>query len=528
VIITKGDGTMKLRIVLILLFLIAWYLIAIIKLFQIQVLNNKYKQIANQQFILRIQRFPKRGTVYDRNLRPIAYSIPRLQVYQYLKDAVDYYGILNAFKHESVENNNNYPKLISRDVPVEYKKFILSPKEKGFFAIKYYKRVYPFYEISQNVIGFVIDTLGMEGLEKALDNYLKGYSGYEEIFQSADGKRFFLPKESKNEPKNGLDIITTLDMRIQEIAYRNLRNGVISESANWGFVIVLNPKTGEILAMANYPNSYKNYAIQLMFEPGSTFKIFTFAKAIELNLISDSDSVFVNKEGIMIDNHRIKNVEKTQGYITYKKALSYSINSVFAEIGVKLGGIQLFEIARRVGFGIRTDVLLNGETNGILKRRFRNIDVANFAIGQGFSINGLQIAMAYSCIANGGYLLAPKIVLKVGDSLYNKPYVIRRCFSKKITEKLKELLIDVVENGSGKLAKIESLKIAGKTGTSQKFINGSYSDDKVITSFIGFFPADDPNYLIYVVLDEPKKNKFGGTSAAPIFRNIVLEIIQKI
>ncbi|MEO0202975.1 MAG: penicillin-binding protein 2, partial [candidate division WOR-3 bacterium] len=349
---------------------------------------------------------------------------------------------------------------------------------------------------------------------------------YEEIFQSADGNRFLLISNNKNQPIDGLDIITTLDMKIQEIAYRYLKEVVLSENANWGFVIVLNPKTGEILSMANYPNSYKNYAIQFMYEPGSTFKIFTFAKALELSLISDSDSVYVEKEGILINGYRIKNVEKTEGWISYKKALSYSINSVFSQLGIKMGGNQLYEVARRVGFGIRTDVSLNGETNGILKRRYRNIDIANFAIGQGFSINGLQMALAYSCIANEGYLLAPKIVLKIGDSVYNKTYTIRKCFSKNIANKLKDLLLDVVENGSGKLAKIEGLKIAGKTGTSQKFLDGSYSDDKVITSFIGFFPADNPKYLIYIVLDEPKKNKFGGTSAAPVFRKIAKEILN--
>ncbi|MEO0143404.1 MAG: penicillin-binding protein 2 [candidate division WOR-3 bacterium] len=516
---------MKLRIVLILVFLIVWYLIAIAKLFHIQIIDRQYKQIANNLFKLKISRFPKRGTIYDRNLRPIAYSIPVLELYQYLDNIVDYYGILKSL-NISPDTSKKFPKLLSKEVPIEYRKFIISPKERGLFAIKYYKRIYPFYEISQNIIGFVVDTIGMEGLEKALDIFLRGKSGYEEIFQSADGNRFLLPYGNKNQPINGLDVITTLDMKIQEIAYRYLKETILQENANWGFVIVLDPRTGEILAMANYPNSYKNYAIQFMYEPGSTFKIFTFAKALELNLISDSDSVYVEKDGIIIDGYRIKNVEKTQGWISYKKALSYSINSVFSQLGIKMGGIQLYEIARRVGFGIRTDVSLNGETNGILKRRYRNIDIANFAIGQGFSINGLQMALAYSCIANGGYLIAPKIVLKIGDSLYNKTYTVRKCFSDKIANKLKELLLDVVENGSGKLAKVEGLKIAGKTGTSQKFIDGSYSDDKVITSFIGFFPVDNPRYLIYVVLDEPKKNKFGGTSAAPLFRKIAKEIIS--
>ncbi len=479
----------------------------------------------SEVYKLKISRFPKRGTIYDRNLRPIAYSIPMLQVYQYLDSIVDYYGILDSLRIR-LSKSDKLPFLISKEVPIEYRKYIISPYERGLFAIRYYKRVYPFDEISQNVIGFVVDTIGMEGIEKALDKFIKGKSGYEEVFQSADGKRFILPSSNRNQALNGLDIITTLDMKIQDIAYKHLKKAVLEENANWGFVIVLNPKTGEILAIANYPNSYKNYAIQFMYEPGSTFKIFTFAKALELNLIDENDSIFVNNEGIIVDGYRIKNVEKTKGWITYRKALSYSINSVFAKIGIKMGGNQLFEIARRVGFGIRTDVLLNGETNGILKRRYKNIDVANFAIGQGFSINGLQMALAYSCIANGGYLLAPKIVLKIGDSLYNKPVYIRRCFSNEMANKLKKLLVDVVDSGSGKLAKIDSIKVAGKTGTSQKFVDGSYSDDKVITSFVGFLPADDPNYLVYVVLDEPKKNKFGGTSAAPLFRNIVKEILK--
>ncbi|MCS7245239.1 MAG: penicillin-binding protein 2 [candidate division WOR-3 bacterium] len=481
--------------------------------------------MAKNQFKLKITRFPQRGTIYDRNLRPIAYSIPRLMVYQYLDSVVDYYGILKYLKIKD-NTNSKLPKLLSDDVPIEYRKFIISPKERGLFAIKYYKRLYPFFEISQNLVGFVSDMDGMEGLERSLDMYLKGSVGYEEVFQSADGKRFYIPYSNKNEPKRGLDVITTIDMKIQNIAYNHLKNAVISEGANWGFVIVADPQSGEILAMANYPNSYKNYSIQYMYEPGSTFKIFTFAKALELNLISDSDSVFVNRDGILVDGYRIKNVEKTSGYITYGEALSYSINSAFAKLGITMGGNELYEIARRVGFGIRTDVLLNGETNGILKRRYKNIDIANFAIGQGFSINGLQMVMAYSCIANGGYLVVPRIILKIGDTLYSNRIVVRKCFSSDISNKLKLILLDVVERGSGKLAKMDNIKVAGKTGTSQKFLDGSYSDDKVITSFIGFFPVEYPKYLIYVVLDEPKFNKFGGTSAAPVFKRIARDILK--
>lgn len=520
-----GTGSMKIRMTLIILILIVWLAIVIVKLFQVQILDSKYKNLAKNQFKLKIARFPQRGTIYDRNLRPIAYSIPRLMVYQYLDSVVDYYGILRYLKIKD-NDSSKLPKLLSNDVPIEYRKFIISPKEKGLFAIKYYKRLYPFFEVSQNLVGFVSDMDGMEGLERSLDKYLKGSVGYEEVFQSADGKRFYIHHNNKNEAKRGLDVITTIDMKIQNIAYNHLKNAVISESASWGFVIVVNPQSGEILAMANYPNSYKNYSIQYMYEPGSTFKIFSFAKALELNLISDSDSVFVNREGILVDGYRIKNVEKTSGYITYSEALSQSINSAFAKIGIMMGGNELYEIARRVGFGIKTDVLLNGETNGILKRRYKNIDIANLAIGQGFSINGLQMVMAYSCIANGGYLLAPRIVIKIGDSLYSDRIVIRRCFSTHMADKLKSLLVNVVEKGSGKLAKIENIKVAGKTGTSQKFIDGSYSDDKVITSFIGFFPVESPRYLIYVVLDEPKFNKFGGTSASPVFKKIALDILK--
>ncbi len=521
---------MKAKLRLVLFLVVLWFLINVFFLARLQLLNNEYRELARKQFTLKLKRPPIRGNIYDRYMRPMALSIPRIDVYQRLEEIEDHIGILEKLGIEPYEDVDRFPKLLKRNVPIEYKELLLSRKVKGVFLVKTVQRIYPFKEEAKNIVGFSLpppESRGVEGLEKTLDEFIRGKEGYEVFFQSADGRRFLLPERERNEPTKGEDVITTLDMEIQRIAYEHLKEAVIREEANWGFAIVLEPYTGEVLAIAQYPSSYRNYAIQYMYEPGSTFKVFPLAKALEKGIIEPSEKVFVRKEGIVIDGIRIKNVKEVEGYITWKQALEQSVNSAFAKLGLRLGGLELYEIAIRMGFGIRTDILLNGETNGIVKLRKRRIDIANMAIGQGLSVNGMQMAMAYACIANGGKLLAPRLLKRIGEQTFTDEVFVRRCLDESIATKIKELLVSVVDSGSGKLARIEGMKVAGKTGTSQKFDRerGEYSQEKVITSFIGFLPADKPRYLIYVVLDEPKHNKFGGTSAAPVFRKIAEDIL---
>ncbi len=519
---------------------IVWFLIVVALLARIQIAGiEEYRKLAEKQSLRIIKRPPFRGGIYDRNHRPLALSIPVLDLYQrVIRDSVlDYVGLLSELGIQPVDIKPGQWKLLKKNVPIEYKLLVMSRKVRGISAIKTYTRLYPFDEVARNVVGFASrdreqSLLGKEGLEKTLEEFIGGRTGYEYFLQSAVGERFYIA--TRKEPIPGKDVRTTLDMAIQTISYSTLRKKVLEEDANWGFAIVLNPSTGEVLAMAQYRNpgmrgrGYTNYAVQYQYEPGSTVKIFTMAKALEMGIIEEDDSVFVPRGGLRIGKYRIRNVSDEKGYITWRYALAHSVNTAFAKLGLRIGADSLYAIFRRVGFGLKTDILLNGETNGRLIKRKRRIEIANWAMGQGLSVSGIQMAMAYSCIANGGWLLAPRLLLQVGKQHYDSRVVVRRCMDDSTAMRLKELLTVVVDSGSGRLARIEGIKVGGKTGTAQKFdpATGAYSNTRVVTSFIGFFPVDTPRYLIYVVVDEPKKHRYGGTVAAPVFREIALQILN--
>jgi len=528
------------RLKLVQLGVILWFLIVLALLARIQIIGiEEYKELAEKQSLRIIKRPPFRGGIYDRNHRPLALSIPVLDLYQrVVKDSVkDATGLLKKLGIEPLDIKPGQWRLLKKNVPIEYKPLVMSRKLKGISAIKTYQRIYPFDQVARNVVGFASrdrgqGLVGKEGLEKTLEEFIGGKSGYEYFLQSAVGERFYVA--TRKEPVPGENVRTTLDMIIQTVAFHAVKNKVIEENANWGFVIVVDPQTGEVMAMAQYRNpskkgrGYVNYGVQYQYEPGSTIKIFTLAKALEMGLVNEDDSIFVPKGGLKIGRYTIRNVTDEKGYITWRYALAHSVNTAFAKLGLKIGADSLYAIFRRVGFGLKTDILLNGETNGRLIKRKRKIEIANWAMGQGLSVSGIQMAMAYSCIANGGWLLAPRLLLQIGETPYDDRVIVRRCMDDSTASRLKELLTVVVDSGSGRLARIPGMEVAGKTGTAQKFDpqTGAYSTVKVVTSFIGFFPADSPRYLIYVVVDEPQKNKYGGTVAAPVFKEIALQIIN--
>ena len=516
-----------------------WSAIVLVFLARVQLIGDKELQkLIERQTSRIIKRPPFRGGIYDRSGKPLALSIPTIDIYQRLPpDSVkDYGGILRKLGIKLKETRPGQWKLLARNAPIEYRSLVLSRKVIGLSAIKTYQRAYPFGKLVDNVVGFVSRNRdgglrGLEGLEKTLEDFIGGRSGYEKFFQSAIGERFYMA--SRKEPVPGENVKTTVDIVIQKIAYEAIKKKVLYEKAEWGFVIVTRPSTGEVLAISQYRNpesnrGYVNYAVQYEYEPGSTVKIFTLAKALEMGIIDEEDSVFVPADGLIIGNHRIRNVHRVSGYVSWRYALAHSINTAFAKLGLRIGADSLYSIFRRVGFGLKTDIMLNGETNGKLIKRHRKIEIANWAMGQGLSVNGIQMAMAYGCIANGGTLLAPRLILKIGNRNFDKPVIVRRCFSDTLSARLRNLLTLVVDSGSGRRARIEGVKVAGKTGTAQKYdpLTHSYSLSRVVTSFVGFFPADSPRYLIYVVVDEPRKNKYGGTVAAPVFREIATAILK--
>jgi cell division protein FtsI (penicillin-binding protein 3) len=340
----------------------------------------------------------------------------------------------------------------------------------------------------------------------------------------------------------GHDVYLSIDQGIQFVAERELRNAARTFEATGGSVVVVDPHTGEILAMASYPgynpNDYSESdpdarrvrALADRFEPGSTMKIFTVAAGLSAKTIAPTDRLYCEKGAMPLDNVVIRDTHSSE-WLTITQILAISSNICAAKIALGMGGDKLYDAFRRFGFGETTEVPIPGESSGVLRPRGRpwvQVETASAAFGQGISVTTLQLAMAAGAIANGGELMEPILVKKVetatGEVLREAvPKVRRRAIPKAAAHTVAEMLIAVTEGeGTGVEAAIDGYEVAGKTATAQKADprTGQYSLDKFIASFVGFVPARDPQFAIAVVIDEPMIEHAGGAVAAPVFRNV--------
>jgi cell division protein FtsI (penicillin-binding protein 3) len=369
--------------------------------------------------------------------------------------------------------------------------------------------------------------------------------------RDAKGNKLFLKDNLKKE-KNDRDynILLTIDSRIQYLVETQLKEAVESKMAKGAMAIVMDPRTGEVLAMAQEPgfnpNVFsrsnlelkKNRAINDSFDPGSTFKPFVVAAALEEGVLKEKEQIFCENGAYKIANRVIHEAQrKRHGYLTYREVLKYSSNIGSAKIGQKLGKDAFYEYIKSFGFGSKTGIDLPGEASGILRSasKWTTVDAATIAFGQGISVTAMQLVTAFSAIANKGVLMKPYLVKAVVDQKGQlireyKPTIVRQIISAPTAFKMSSVLTDVVSasDGTGKNARIQNVSVAGKTGTSQKFdfASNRYSSERVRTSFVGFFPADDPQVVIYVMIDEPQRDKWGGVAAAPVFRNIGEQILR--
>lgn len=407
-------------------------------------------------------------------------------------------------------------------------------------------RKYPFGWITSNLIGFVnSENRGLEGLEFEFESILKGKDGIIELFRTADGKFSKLPESKIILPENGTDIILTIDIRIQKICSKILKEYAEKYNAKKGWVCVINPLNGEILALSSYPffdpenyhkyndENFRNNNVQYLFEPGSVFKPLTAIYAIKnskvkLNELFDVSKPIIIKD-VIINDPEIE--KKKKKYYTLEEIIVNSSNIGISQIAERLKLEELINFAYRCGFGNPTGILFPGESSGLIEKekKLTKVDLLTFSFGQGLLVSPTQIALFYSAIANNGYLLHPVIVKGIKNNKNFKEFkskiIARKIFDKKECLIIKSFLRKVVEEGSGKKAKIEGLNICGKTGTSQKVIDGKYSNELSVMSFLGFFPEENPEYLIYIGLDEPKNVRFSSEIIPEMFKKIVENII---
>ena len=396
-----------------------------------------------------------------------------------------------------------------------------------------------------------MDAGGLEGLERKYDESLKGKPEKLAWARDAKGKKLFLRVE-KNETKKdeNINLVLTIDSRIQYLVETSLKEAVLDKGAKGGLAIVMDPKTGEILALANQlgfnpnnveglkPERWRNHAIADYYDPGSTFKPFLVAGAMEEEIVRETDKFFCENGNYKIANRVIHEANKKRhGTLMVKEILKYSSNIGSAKIAQKMGKEKFHDYIKKFGFGEKTGIDLPGESPGSVRpvKNWVPVDTAMIGFGQGVSVTAIQLITAVSAIANNGVLMKPYIVRGIADNdnrlvkLYT-PTVVRKVISPDVAKRLTAMLTEVVDapDGTGKNAKMVNVAVAGKTGTSQKFdsARGVYSSEKVRTSFMGFFPADNPQVAILVILDEPQRDKWGGVASAPVFKKIGEQILN--
>lgn len=557
-----GKNWLKLRLASVLFFFIIAFAALIFRAFQLQILSGeKLKNMAQRQHTAMVQLHAERGMIYDRNGEKLAVSVLADSVYADPARVVDpaktsrqIAGILNLDRQvvlKKIEESKNFCWL-SRRISPDQAVNVADANIEGIFMVKEPKRFYPNGQLAAHVLGFAgVDANGLEGLENKYDDILKGKAEKMAWWKDAKGKKIFVHVSSDDAKKDeSVNLVLTIDSRIQYLVETHLKAAVHAKGAKGGIALVMDPKTGEILAMANElgfnPNNingltserWRNRAITDYFDPGSTFKPFLVAGALEEKTIREAERFFCENGNYVVANRVIHEAnKKSHGQLSVRDILKYSSNIGSVKIAQKLGKEKFYKYIDSFGFGAKTGIDLPGESPGLVRpaRKWTKVDAATIAFGQGVSVTAIQMITAMSAIANGGVLMKPYILRSVTDKnnipikMYN-PTVVRKVVSADTAKRLTGMLTEVVaaDDGTGKNANIVNVAVAGKTGTSQKFdfSRNVYSREKVRTSFIGFFPADNPQVAILVILDEPQRDKWGGVAAAPVFKSIGEQILN--
>lgn len=552
------------RIKLIFLIVVLVFIIIIIRVFCLQVVEyRKLNTLAENLWSRNLPVGADRGRILDRNGKVIAGNVTTSSLVlipnqiknkeEVSKNLAEVLGVSydEMYKHVSKKVSIERVHPEGRDLSYEISEKINNFKYDGVYLLKETERYYPYKETLSHVIGYVgIDNQGLSGLELLYDKYLTGTNGSIKYFSDGKGKKLVLP-EIYETPTPGMDINLTIDLDLQLILENELTNAEKKYNVEGAIGIVMDPKTGEILAMSNRPTfdptNYQNYSIETInrnlaiwssYEPGSTFKILTVAAAVNEGKINLFEDTYFDTGSIRVDGgvlHCWKH--KGHGQQTFLEVIENSCNPGFVVMGNKLGKETLFDYIYRFGFGKKTGIDLNGEGKGILfdLEKVGPLELATTSFGQGVSVTALQQVEAVSAIINNGNMYIPFVVKSISDYetgtiiKETKPNLKGKNLIKEESSKLVRYALEsVVANGSGHNAYIEGYRIGGKTGTAQKVgQDGKYMVGNYILSFIGFMPADDPKYVVYIALDGAKGvTQYGGTASAPIAKNIFNGIIN--
>lgn len=545
------------RIKIVFKFSLLFLLLIVIKVFYIQVIEyDKLSTLANELWNRNLTIKADRGKILDRNGKVIVDNQTCTGVYivpSQIKDKQEVSSILSKYLNTTKEDllsHLNKKTSIERIHPEgrcidnEISKQIDSHNLDGIYLLKESKRYYKYNNLLSHVVGYTgIDNQGLSGLELKYDNILKGQDGNIKYVSNGKGQKLSLSETYEKEIK-GQDIYLTVDLDIQLSLDNELNEAYKKYNADGAIGIVMDSKNGQILAMTSLPSfnpkNYKEYdetiinrnlAIWQNFEPGSTFKIITLAAAINENKVNIFEEYYNDKGSIKIASSTLHCWKrKGHGLQTYLQVVENSCNPGFVTLGNRLGTKTLFNYIKKLGFGKKTGIDLNGEATGILFKEDKvgPVELATTAFGQGISVSAIQQVSSLSAILNNGNLYKPYIVLKEGSKEIKPVLKESNIVTKETSELVNYALRSVVANGSGRNAYIENYQIGGKTGTAQKVgIDGRYMLNNYILSFIGFINDEDNKYVIYIALDNPKGvTQYGGVASAPIAKNVLQDIIS--
>ncbi len=526
------------------------------RLIWVQLLDGlELSYIADKGGKSRITIQSRRGTIYDRKGQPlsenlgdyVSLSVNRSQILspeRLINDLSKVTGRTDSHFRSHLSSGNNYITL-ARKVSKHQSSQL---KELGWELIEEtdIKRGYPYHEIAGQVLGFTdVDSRGISGLEYTFERILKGESGWRNVEVDAFGNPQIKQKLPYQPAKDGSDVVLTIDISIQTILYDELCDVMEMHNAKAAHGIVLNPSNGEILAMASLPNydpnnpyrypisNQKNPVITDVYEPGSTFKLAVAAILLEQGLLDENVLINTSPGYIKVYDHKIHDT-KDYGVLTFADAIVKSSNVAMIKFSKPLKSMDIYNSIKQFGFLDKTGIELPGESVAILPKvkEWSGLTKPNVVIGQGIAVTMLSLAMFYQMIANDGVMLKPSVIYGIKHADGSVDFADREAGKKVLSDTtahvLKNILENVVIEGTGKRARINGVNIAGKTGTSQKpdFVRGGYTENDFWASFVGFFPAEDPKCLVMIMIDEPENGYHGGSVAAPAFKKVAERIIE--
>lgn len=578
-----NKGEMKKHLLAIFILFIFAFIALVIRVAYINVRENQnYQTSVLSQHVSNLTQSDvipaKRGSILDRNGTVLAESI---KVYNIIYDP----GVLNQNKQEIIDATNTLLSSSIPDITISQLNSLLSDKKnshyeiiareleydavkiideaikaktiQGVFLEGYYKRIYPYNNMASDVIGFYNSASGGSyGIEEYYELDLSGKDG--RLFGAMDGT---IVNQEEVPPQNGRDVVLTIDFGIQKYVEEAILKYYETQDANSVNVVVMNPKNGEVLAMASYPNFnlnepynltdiietsqlstmsddekyqeryalWRNYLATDSYEPGSTYKPFVLAAAIEEGKIS-TNQTFLCEGGKQVHGHYIRCWKYGgHGVQTASEALANSCNVAFMEIGEAIGKDHFYDYQMMFGFGSKTNFDVLGEGKGVLNtyEQIGPVELATGSFGQGFNVTPIQLTSAFSSLINGGYMYQPSIMKEVSDAqgkviLSNNKQVIRQTISESTSREMINVLEMVVDDGTGNKASIEGYRIGGKTGTAEK---GNRDDDRYIVSFMGFAPVEDPQLIALVIVDEPNIDNPDSGLASKIFTDIMTKVL---